>query len=229
MNDYWRGHFDLNADKFPDQLLKQVGKTVNGQEVSEEQVKLIIGAIKDNLKLTSSDAVIDLCCGNGVLTKKISTMVREVLGVDFSINLIQTARNSNRGNNINYVHANIQSLEKSFFQGRNKIYMYEGMQHLLPGDLEDLLGKLQSASGITTIFLGGIPDREKLKVYYDTPEKFEYYLRCEKEGRPHMGYWWLKDEMTAIAADKGFLATHLSQAPSLYTSYYRFDCLLEKL
>lgn len=229
MNDYWRTHFDMNAEQFRSQLLKQVSKTVDGREVSDEQIDLIIDAIASTLNLKPTDIVIDLCCGNGLLTKKISTMVCEMFAVGYSINLISVAKNCNRAHNITYFHANVLALETSFFQGREKIYMYEGLQYISPESLYSLLSKLQVTGRKPKIFLGGIPDRQKLKKYYDTPDKYTYYLQCEQEGRPHMGRWWFKDEIAAIASEKGFRTTHLAQAPSLYTSYYRFDCLLEKL
>jgi SAM-dependent methyltransferase len=221
----------MNAEQFKDQLFKQVGKTKNGQEVSESQIELIISAITSSLKLDSSDKVIDLCCGNGVLTEKISTIVAEVTGVDYSINLIRVAKNSSEANtyNITYFHTDIMSLEPAFFAGREKIYMYEGLQYLTPESLEILLTILQKTSGNPKIFIGGIPDRQKLTKYYDTPDKYDYYVQCEKKERPHMGRWWLMDEITKIASEKGFRVTYIAQAPSLYTSYYRFDCLLEYL
>lgn len=229
MNDYWRTHFDFNAERFRDQPLKQIGKTVDGSEVREDQIDLIIDAIAGALKLNSDDMIIDLCCGNGLITKRISTIVGGVIGADYCINLIRAAQNCNRAHNIAYFDADILTLGTSFFQGREKIYMYEGLQYLSAGNLSSLLTQVQATGGKPKIFFGGIPDKQKLKEYYDTPDKYTYYHKCEQEGRPHMGRWWLKDEIILIASEKGFRATHLAQAPSLYTSYYRFDCLIEKL
>jgi 2-polyprenyl-3-methyl-5-hydroxy-6-metoxy-1,4-benzoquinol methylase len=229
MNNYWQEHFNLNSDRFENQLYKQVGKTVDGKEINEGQIDLIIAAIVNNLKLNQFDKVIDLCCGNGLLTKKISLIVKEVVGVDFSKNLIGIAKLLNKAYNIGYNFEDILNLDSSFFKGQVKIFMYEGLQHLSPDDIYNVLSKLQISEGKQMLFIGGIPDKQKLVKYYDTNDKFNYYLQCEKEGRPHMGRWWNKDEITRIAAKTGFRATYLRQDSSLYTSYYRFDCVLEKI
>ena len=78
------------------------------------------------------------------------------------------------------------------------------------------------------VFFGSIPNKEKLSAYYDTEEKFAFYVRSEREGKPHMGRWWLMEEIERIVSGRSFKATFLPQIPTLYTAYYRFDALLEK-
>jgi methylase of polypeptide subunit release factors len=53
-----------------------VGKTVNGQEIPESQVGLIVENIANVLRLNAKDSVIDLCCGNGLITRQLAPLVK---------------------------------------------------------------------------------------------------------------------------------------------------------
>ena len=226
MNNYWKNHYDsINAD---DSLLKQVGKTVNGREVSEHQVKLIVENVANVLRLSAKDSVVDLCCGNGLITRQLASLVKEVVGVDFSSGLIVAAKRYNVFHNIEYVNSDVLSLDPEYFSGLKKIIMYEALQLLSEQQFGILLDELKGLASGSLVFVGGIPNKEKLRVYYDTEEKFAFYLQRESEGRSHMGRWWLIDEIERLVTPHGFKATFLPQEPTLYTAYYRFDVLLEK-
>ena len=95
MSSYWKNYFDSISKQFDGSPLKQVGKTINGEEVPELQIKLIVENITEVLRLTSSDSVIDLCCGNGLITRRLAPLVKEVVGVDFTLGLIDAAKRYN--------------------------------------------------------------------------------------------------------------------------------------
>jgi ubiquinone/menaquinone biosynthesis C-methylase UbiE len=228
MNSYWKEHYDLISEQFPVSLLKQVGKTVNGQEISETQVKLITESIVNGLKLAAEDSIFDLCCGNGVITKQLASSVKDIVGVDFSTRLINCARLYNSANNIAYLNCNIMDLDPKYFSGLKKILMYEALQHFTSKEVIALLEVFDCLQSGALLFFGSIPNKNKLKTYYNTPEKYAYYKKSEAEGKPHMGRWWLMSEIEQIASNYGYKANILRQNPELYTAYYRFDVLLKK-
>jgi hypothetical protein len=53
-------------------------------------------------------------------------------------------------------------------------------------------------------------------------------MKRESESMPHIGRWWLTEEIRQLVSMRGFKAMILAQEPTLYTAYYRFDVLLEK-
>ncbi len=227
MNSYWKNHYDsIDADDSP---LKQVGKTVNGQEVSEHQIKLIVDNVANVLRLSARDSVVDLCCGNGLITRQLAPLVKEVVGVDFSSGLIVAAKRYHGFHNIIYVTSDVLNLNAKYFSGLKKIIMYEALQLLSEQEFGILLDELKGLASGSLIFFGGVPNKEKLRVYYDTEEKFAFYMQRESEGRSHMGRWWLIDEIERLITPHGFKATFLPQEPTLYTAYYRFDVLLERV
>lgn len=228
MNSYWKDHYDSISKRFDDSLLKQVGKTISGQEVSEIQVKLIVSNIANALQLDEEDTVVDLCCGNGILTRQLAPFVKTIVGVDFSSGLIEMANKYNSFHNIEYLFNDVLDLDPEYFLGISKVVMYEALQHFSTDQLCSLLEKLSKLERGALVFLGSIPNKEKLNAFYDTKEKYAFYMQRESENKPHMGRWWLKEELRRLASTRGFNATFLSQEPKLYTAYYRFDVLLEK-
>jgi len=100
MSDYWRSHYDTISSQFDGSLLKQVGKTVNGQEIPELQVKLIVENIAKVLRLNSCDYIIDLCCGNGLITRQLAPLVKDIVGVDYTLNLIDAAKKCGSSSNV---------------------------------------------------------------------------------------------------------------------------------
>lgn len=228
MNSYWKTHYDSISKQFDGSLLKQVGKTVNGQEIPESQVRLIVENISNVLRLNAKDSVIDLCCGNGLITRQLAPLVREIVGVDFTHGLIDAAKRYNSFDNIKYINSDVLSLDHKYFSGMRKIVMYEALQHFSLEQLAKLLDKLYGLGAGSLVFLGSIPNKEKLNVYYDTEKKYAFYMQRETEGEPHIGRWWLMKEIEQLVSTRGFKATFLLQEPTLYTAYYRFDVLLER-
>lgn len=228
MSDYWKKHFDASVQKFPDSPLKQVGKTVGGQEVDRSQIDLWAAAITEQLGITADDRVVDLCCGNGLITKIIAQSCNKISGVDFSESLIYYARSVNGGPNIEYRIANVVELDDAFFSGVSKVYMYEALQHLSAGDFGILLAQIAKCISVEKVFLGGVADHDRMGAFYDTDEKIAFHLQREAIGEPHIGKWWSQAEVIAVAECAGFGARIIPQNNTLYASHFRFDCLIER-
>jgi len=225
--DYWKEHFDENAAKFENSLFRQVDMTVNGKEVEDIQIDLRVKGIKDNLLLDGSDILLDICCGNGMITSRLAGYVSFIYAVDFSEGLINIANTANKKSNIKYEVGNIISLKYSDFKGINKICMSSCFQYLSKDEAEEFLKNLSLLKNVT-IYISNIPDKEKIWDYYDTDEKKKFYSEREKEGRPHMGTWWDKKDIEKVVNGYSFQYKFLSINKDLNTSYYRFDLLLRK-
>ena len=228
MNSYWKNHYNSISKTSEGSLLKQVGKTVNGQDIAASQINLIVENIANVLQLSTSDSFIELCCGNGLITRQLGPLVKRIEAVDFSTNLIDIANKHNSLPNIKYINSNVLSLTSQFFSGSKKFVMYEALQHFSLNQMEKLTEKLSCLETGALILFGSIPDKSKLKIFYDTDEKYEFFLVRESEGRPHMGRWWTIEEIEHIASTYGFTTKLLHQNSLLYTSHYRFDVLFEK-
>lgn len=229
MNKYWKDHYNQNSYVFSDSLVKQVGKTVNGKEVGPEQLVCIVDRIAQVLELDHTDSIADLCCGNGLITNIVATRVKKVLGFDYSEGLISVAREKNQLGNVEYMLADVTHLPASQVVDIEKFYMYEALQYFSIEMLQQLLTTLNARKARALIFLGSIPDIARLENYYDTEEKMQFYLERERRNQSHMGKWWSQEELSLAAKECGFQARFFNQDHSLYTSGYRFDCLLENI
>ena len=75
------------------------------QPISEEALRLSIELITKGLQLTNKDRLLELCCGNGLMTKHLAPLVDQVYAVDFVERLIEHARKFRSAPNIQYVCA----------------------------------------------------------------------------------------------------------------------------
>ena len=228
MRDYWLSHYTDSASAHADSPLKQVGKTINGIEVEEDQVALIVEHIAKALELTTADTLLDLCCGNGLLTVRLAEHVGSVTGIDFAEGLLKVARERHARPNLSYCRANVLALSAQQMALANRFSMYEALQHLTVVQFGLLMDSLSGQPAGTRFFIGGIPDQRCLHDFYNTDEKFRFYQECEQATRPHLGRWWREEEVRELAAQAGYTMTTFAQPAGLYTAYYRFDVLLEK-
>lgn len=224
---YWKEHFDENASKFENSLFKQVDMTVNGKEADDKQVDLRAKRIKDILNLDKSDILLDICCGNGMVTSRYADYVSFIYGLDFSGGLIQIANKANKKENIEYGVVNIVNVDYTKFKNVNKVCMSSCFQYLSKREAEEFIKNLSVLNNVS-IYISNIPDVQRLWNYYDTEEKKAFYFQREKEGKPHMGTWWDKKDVERISVDNGFDCNFLAIEKDLNTSYYRFDLLLSK-
>jgi len=171
MSNYWKDHYDQNTEQFKDSLYKQVGKTVNGVEIDDQQLDCITRGVIDTLHLNQEDVVIDLCCGNGLITKYVATAVSKIIGVDFSKGLIDTANAKSHAENITYIESDVLKLPSEFFKQGSKYYMHEALQHFSVEMLGRLLENMSCIRSGATFFISSVPDKERLRDYYDTDEK----------------------------------------------------------
>ena len=228
MSEYWRNHYRTSVARNASSPLKQVGKTVSGVEVDIGQVNLIVEHICRTLRLGKNDYLVDLGCGNGMLTVRLAAFVSRALGLDFTEGMLAYARGFNSSENLDYRQVDLTSLTDHALPAANKFTMYEVIQHLEVVEFEALIDALGRKSMDAALFLGGIPDREKLRSFYDTEEKYSFYLEREKSGAPHLGRWWVEEEVMEVGTKAGWLVKRIEQPAGLYTSHYRFDALLTR-
>ncbi|OOG48537.1 class I SAM-dependent methyltransferase [Rhodanobacter sp. C01] len=228
MSNYWKDLYDTNADKFTDSPLKQVGRTINGAEEGASQIELTIETVRQVLRLDETDRVVDLCCGNGLITEVIASGVASVIGVDFSEKLIEHARRRGVASNVQYLTRDVSALEPSFFAEANKVCMLVSVQHLNSSEVSRLLRTLAESPSIEAVFIASVPDADRLSAFYDDERKMAYYLEREAEGRPHMGTWWSQQQIQALVEEVGLRVRFLAQHTGLTSAYYRYDCLIER-
>lgn len=220
----WKKFWDKNAVENSNDVIVQV------QRKDLASTILTVNHIVRILKIQPTDKVLDVCCGNGIITQQISLKCDSIVGVDQSNNLLQIANNDYKELNISYVNYSAlelsQSVENSYF---DKIYLQFSLQYFDKKNegekvIEELL-KCLKPNG--KIFIGDITNHHKVYAFFDTPMKKLRYLKHRIEGKNGMGKFWKVSELDAICKTLNIKGTFLQQPKELPYAYYRFDYLIE--
>ncbi|MGB0953859.1 MAG: methyltransferase domain-containing protein [Planctomycetota bacterium] len=206
-----------------------------------DQIELILASIVEALDLQHEDHVVDLGCGNGLVSERIAAITGSVLGIDVSPRLVEDARRFRATKNLGFAvgdftdPALLADWPGAREVGTNwKWYAYEVIQHLAPEEMHAFLktvaAKVQHAEGGPTgslqLFLGSIPDLARIHSFYDTPERWDLFERNRAAGVEQIGTWWQQKDLQAMTEELGFQCRIMEQDSALYTSHYRFHALL---
>jgi cyclopropane fatty-acyl-phospholipid synthase-like methyltransferase len=211
----------------------QVGKTVHGQAISSFQFQCIVEDIVSRLDLQPDDVLLDLCCGNGIITSKLASKCRKVIGVDYSESLLSIAKRDHQSENIHYVHASIMDLDLETLSATgtfSKVLMYEALQHFSKKELRKILSiTLSQATADASILIGSIPDRTRKRNFYNTPKRLIVAAWRQVTARNAIGSWWTPNEFQRISEQMKLQCQILSQNEAIHTAHYRFDALLRRI
>jgi SAM-dependent methyltransferase len=224
----WEDFWNTFPKKFGrEEYLRQVGRTSQGRPISERQLDLLISDILSKLDVRPEDDVLDLCCGNGLITSRVAQKCRQVVGVDFSPVLIDIAREKFSASNVHYhclsaLEITPQNLSR--FAPFSKLYMYEALQHFQEAQLGLLLERLLALSDKdSVILLGSVLHQRRLGGFYNTPELRRAYRTIQRRGDLGLGTWWKQSVIRRTCASYDLRCEFLSQPEELHTACYRFD------
>lgn len=229
--DFWQ-EYPRQADS--DAYLQQVGKTVGGMPITEQQLRTLVRSVKKGMVLQRGDRVLDLCCGNGIITKEIAKECEFVVGIDFSKSLIDTAMEYNSQQNIKYIQMDVLKMEELLDEYRsvfNKGLWYEALAFFDPHEFEFVLKMiLEMSDGDPIIFVGSVLDKARIWNFFNTfLRKFFYVTEIILLRREvGLGRWWRVSEVQRVCRNLGFRACVHYQDPILHTAHYRFDVTISK-
>ena len=226
---YWRSASTANSAATAE-ALKQVGKTLLGSPVDDSQLDLIVDRIGSTLNLSTEDRVLDLGCGNGLLTESLQSLVAFVHGYDISEPLITDARAYRMTTRTSYEIADL--VYDEFLHDpastATKAYSYEVFQHFTPAEADRFLAYVNRSSAVDKLLVGSVPDRDRIREFYDTAERWNHYLDSIETGTEQIGTWWVAPDLVTLAERNGFTCSIIDQPADLYTAHYRFDALLTR-
>lgn len=211
----------------PTDFWGQVKRTVNGKPVSEDQINLMVNAISDGLQLNNSDVLLDICCGNGVLTHLVFDRCSGGLGVDVGDYLIQVAKKHfERPPQRIYELADVVAYLSSAPDSARftKVLCYSAVQYFPSERAIELLTVLRERfRSVQRVFLGNMPDKAKVRDFY---YEGEYVPGVEDDLEGPLGLWRTRDEISRIAAAAGWATTFYEMPPEFHGAHYRFDAVM---
>jgi len=218
---YWKDYWNSVAE-YKSPLLQ-----VQRDAISESQLLLIEKHICSLLDLQINDVLLDVCCGNGLITKRLAKYCKQVIGVDFSKKLVETAQENSEQVNLHFIEEDATQLTRSIEIKFDKILLYFSFQYLnsMQGALViSEMKKLLKPEGI--ILIGDIPDQNKFWLYYNTFLKRAFYFKQWILCQPKMGKFWAEIQMDTLAKNNNLKGEYCSQNEDLPHSHYRFDYLM---
>jgi SAM-dependent methyltransferase len=214
----------------PDDFWGQIRRTVNGKPVSDEQIAMIVEAVRNGLRLQPDDCLLDLACGNGALSRYFFEACRQLYGVDHSDYLIQVAKkNFERlpdyefacGDAADYVRSepNPERFTKALCYGSFSFFSPQGAQAVLDG-LRRRFG------AVRVLYIGNLPDRERAHRFYRPGRPYEQELA---DHTSQIGTWRNRTEFAAMARKTGWKVHFHQMGAAYYAAHYRYDAVLEPL
>jgi ubiquinone/menaquinone biosynthesis C-methylase UbiE len=213
--------------------LLQVGRKV-GEVVQDEHVLEAYAAyIALTLELSQNDVLLDVCCGNGLLTSYLAKHCKAILGVDFSQTHIDYANIHFASSTVTFQCVDALMLEKktlngeSFSSGFTKSTLCFSFQYFESEQLGLQVVRGIFKQGVKRLFITDIPDSEHFLVYYHSFLKLARLLKQNLFKQNDMGKFWSEKELLYIAKSLGLKGNKILQPAYFPYSAYRSDFIFK--
>lgn len=210
----------------------QVGRVVCGKPTENETTQQIANHIAQLLQLETHHSLLDLCCGNGQLSRLLAQKSRHVVGVDFSVEQISHAQKLTRDqSNLEFTIGDVGNAQSLHLQQKfDRVNLYFAFQYFTNARAAEsvLRGIYQHLKPGGQALLGDIPHAEKEIHYYGGHYGLLKARIQSLLGNNTMGRFWLPETLCTLAQQIGFTAQPLPEPAHLPYAHYRFDLLLSR-
>lgn len=223
--DFWNSYSKNHKN---DDEHSQVLRTLNKKPISNGLWEFTLSNIEDIINPNINDKLLELCCGNGLISRYLSPKVESIISIDISKDLINNI-NIEKYTNIKAISSDIRYL-KYKNESFDKIIIYAGIQYLTHVETIKLLEQMYlwlKPGGI--VFLGDIPDKSKFWNFYNSKDRESVYFENAKKGIDVIGTWFEKDFFIKLSDFVGFSSAEIIiQDDRLIYSNFRYDLKLTK-
>jgi len=225
--EYWKKYFEIRAER--ENGHQQVERTINKKPMHKAKFNQLLKYIEKNMEIKSKDTLLDLCCGNGMITSYLAAKCKQVVGVDFTEKLINGINKTEHHDKIIGVVDDITKIkfkESSF----DKVLIYFSIQHISPDQTIKLFKSVYNWLKKDGLFyIGEIPDSDRIWNFFDNLEREGVYFNGIENNEPVVGHWYSKNMFIKLGKYAGFKESKVIDQPKdfLY-AHYRFDMVLKK-
>lgn len=220
----WKKYWNANA------LSNKTDEIAQVQRKDLKSTYLTVNHIVRTLNIKKEDVVLDVCCGNGLITQQIAKKCHSITGVDQSEELIKIAQNKYKEMNCEYVEGSAIDLSEVLLNKKfDKIYLQFSFQYFdKKNDGKRVIRQLlKCLKPDGKLFIGDITNEEKFSVFYNNPIKKLRFIKGKLQGKNVMGKFWKPSELDEICGKLNVKGTSLKQPKELPYAHYRFDYLIE--
>lgn len=211
-------------------LQKQVRRTIRGETIPQEQIDMILTAIRDGLDLKAEDSLLEIACGNGALSQSFMAQCAAYLGTDISKYLIDVAKKHFESPpRIRFEQAEAITCLEGLSDPRtyNKLLCYAAVQYFPDQMVVALLQIIQRRlPTMTRLFFGNLPDLEQAQLFFENSLPERAVLKSDETP---IGIWRTQKEFRALCKDGGWDVSFQRMPEAFYASSYRYDAILTPL
>ncbi len=165
----WKSFWNHSPHVTDDDVCQQVGRTFKKVSYSQLQIETLTATLIALLEPGPDQTLLDLGCGNGLVTSRLASQFSHVTAIDFSEPLIDTARRRFAAANIEYRLADVT--DPSIYTHQYDCALMSGaLQHIRPSQADRMFHALATAvKPEGRVVLGDVPDRERRWCFYRGP------------------------------------------------------------
>lgn len=212
-----------------EELWRQVRRTVRGKPVSEEQIAMIVAAIRVQLRLSDDDILLDLACGNGALGSYLIDDCALIHGVDRSEYLIEVADSQFAVPNrtMFLVDDAAHYIEHEPDPTRfTKVLCYGSFSYFSEQDAVKILtGLARRFVNVKQVLIGNLPDAARADRFYPAGKDYHSELL---DYTAAIGIWRSERELRDLASITGWKVEIGIMPRDFYAAHYRFDAVLTR-
>ena len=207
----------------------QVSRTVNGKPVSEAQIQMIVKAIREALNFSRDDELLDICCGNGALSRYFFDEISAFYGIDFSAYLIEISKANFE---IHPTHMFEEAEANSYLDSETqperftKALCYGSFSYFANNEAERFLTTLyRRFVNVDLLFIGNLPDLDKAQNFFPPGTNFDDKVN---DSQSTIGIWRSKKQFSELALRSGWETNFSSMPEAFYSSHYRYGVQLRR-
>jgi SAM-dependent methyltransferase len=224
----WRKYWNTSQFLTDPDPCRQVGRTFRGHSYTPAQITAIVQRIGGLLRADRSKRLLDLACGNGMLTSRLSPFFKSITAVDFSAPLIASARRDFARDNVEYLVADVLDVPERT-ASYDCVLVYFAFQYFSPAQAVTLFRQIDSLLGPSgVVLLGEVADADRRWNFYRGPQGWWRFVYDLARRRPIIGHWWRPVDLLPYAEKHGLkLAIHYHDRLSP-NHYFRYDAVLSR-
>jgi hypothetical protein len=194
--------------------------------------EIMIQDVVKKLSLRGDDVLLEMCCGNGLLTLPLSIYVKQIFAFDFTEHLVETAIKERKNDKIQYAVGDAKS---DFFfnfemtETPTKFLMNDSLGYFSPIELTQIIERITARTDHFLFYITGVPNENLKWNFYNTDERKAEYLVGLASGdttAKGIGNWWKTEEFTRIAENLKISCVIENQ--EAHISNYRSNVLFKK-
>jgi ubiquinone/menaquinone biosynthesis C-methylase UbiE len=223
----WRTYWNESEFVKHHDPYQQIGRTFGKKPYSDKQVTIIVDRILHFLQASPDKRLLELACGNGMLTSRLAPHFDSITAIDFSKPLIETARKDFARENVEYIVGDAIDVEGASGQ-YDCVLIYFAFQYFTPDQTTTMFANLvRFLRTPGRILLGEVADGDRVWNFYRGPRGRARYIFDLLRQKPIIGHWWKPTDLLVLASDNEMDLAIFYQNSELPNYYFRYDALLQ--